>query len=171
MLLFAVHLVRVLEKRDLTAIKWQRDDDLHGIPNDGIDAGRDFGTRLFDEATKPNLVFLGTTVTTFYTATHTLRTAQSSVKFAIEAFIAALEPLRLQAASALFGMVGTGMSLWSATPERVNTLFDINLLRGPVQKISATITFNRGDLYQLWLQAMNSQGSSKAGPKQNWTAV
>ena len=38
-------------------------------------------------------------------------------------------------------------------------------------EISASITFDAGDLYQLWLQARNSRGSSEAGPKQNWVAV
>ena len=38
-------------------------------------------------------------------------------------------------------------------------------------EIPATITFTAGELYQLWLQARNSRGSSPAGPKQNWTAL
>ena len=190
-----------------------------------IDAGRDFGIRLTNQGpSKPALQSLGTTVTGFYTTTRTLRTAQTSSKSAIETALAAMEPLRLQAAAALFAMVGTGMSLWSATPDRVDTLFDINLLRGPVQEIPepptvtlwtpenrrlttpnlplgatrleawregpggmpeqlaignpgelfveipATITFDAGDLYQLWLQSRNSRGSSEPGPKQNWTA-
>ena len=37
--------------------------------------------------------------------------------------------------------------------------------------IPATITFDAGDLYQLWLQARNSRGSSAPGPMQSWTAV
>ena len=37
--------------------------------------------------------------------------------------------------------------------------------------IPAIITFDTGDMYQLWLQARNSRGSSAPGPKQNWTAV
>ena len=37
--------------------------------------------------------------------------------------------------------------------------------------IPANITFDPGDLYQLWLQASNSKGPSPAGPKQNWVAV
>jgi hypothetical protein len=38
-------------------------------------------------------------------------------------------------------------------------------------EIPASITFDAGDLYQLWLQARNSRGSSEAGPKQNWVAT
>lgn len=35
----------------------------------------------------------------------------------------------------------------------------------------AMIIFDLGEIYQLWLQARNSRGSSDAGPKQNWVAV
>ena len=37
-------------------------------------------------------------------------------------------------------------------------------------QIPATITFDPGDMYQLWLQARNSKGSSGPGPKQSWEA-
>jgi hypothetical protein len=37
--------------------------------------------------------------------------------------------------------------------------------------IPATITFTPGQLYQLWLVALNSRGRSAPGPVQNWTAV
>ena len=37
--------------------------------------------------------------------------------------------------------------------------------------IPANITFDVGDLYQLWLQATNSKGASPASPKQSWVAV
>ena len=37
-------------------------------------------------------------------------------------------------------------------------------------QIPATITFDPGDLYQLWLQSRNSKGSSAPGPKQSWEA-
>ncbi len=36
--------------------------------------------------------------------------------------------------------------------------------------IPATITFDPGELYQLWLVARNSRGASAPGPVQNWTA-
>ena len=103
-----------------------------------LDAGRDLGTRLTNQGpSKPTLVSLGTIVTNWYTAARALRTAQTNAKAAIDASLAALEPLRLQAAGALYGMTGTGMTLWSATPDRIDTLFDINLLRGPIQEIPA----------------------------------
>jgi len=41
------------------------------------------------------------------------------------------------AAAALFNMVGVGMCVWRATPLMVDTLFDIGLLRGPIQMIPA----------------------------------
>jgi len=37
--------------------------------------------------------------------------------------------------------------------------------------IPATITFTPGQLYQLWLVAVNSRGSSPPGSVQSWTAV
>ena len=36
--------------------------------------------------------------------------------------------------------------------------------------IPATITFDPGDLYQLWLQSVNSKGVSGPGPMQSWVA-
>lgn len=190
-----------------------------------LDEGRDFGVRLSAQASKPTLVSLGTIVTTFYTTARALRTAQTTAKSAIENALMALEPLRVQAAAVLYSMVGVGMSLWGTTPLRVDTLFDVNILRNAPQvvpgapadtlwtpanrrlstttlpagatrleawregpggmpellaignpgelfvEIPATITFTTGELYQLWLQARNSRGSSPAGPKENWTAT
>ncbi len=46
---------------------------------------------------------------------------------------------------------------------------ELMLTAGP--GTTAIITFNPGDLYQLWLVALNSKGKSPAGPVQNWTAV
>ncbi len=189
-----------------------------------LDEGRDFGVRLSQQSSKPTLVSLGMVVTTFYNAARALRTAQTTAKSAIETALMALEPIRFQAAAVLYSMVGVGMSLWGTTPDRVDTLFDVNLLRSTQQvipgapvdtlwtpanrrltttalpagatrleawregpggmpellaignpgelfvEIPATVTFDSGDLYQLWLQARNSRGSSPAGPKQNWTA-
>jgi hypothetical protein len=37
--------------------------------------------------------------------------------------------------------------------------------------IPAAITFTPGNLYQLWLVALNSKGSSAPGPVRSWTAV
>ena len=88
----------------------------HSPEHPGI-AGR-VGVRLTAQVSKPTLVSLGSIVTTFYTAARALRTAQINAKAAIEAALVTLEALRLQAAAALYAMVGTGMSLWSATPDR-----------------------------------------------------
>ena len=189
-----------------------------------LDEGRDFGIRLSQQTLKPTLMALASSVTNFYNGARTLRTAQITAKSAIEASLAALEPIRFQAASVLYSMVGVGMSLWGTTPSKVDTLFDVNLLRSTAQlvpaapvdivwvaadrnlsttimpdgatrleawreapggmpellvignpgelfvEIPATITFSAGALYQLWLQARNSRGSSPASPKENWTA-
>ncbi len=190
-----------------------------------LDAGRDFGIRLAAQSTKPVLVTLGGTVTTFYTAARALRTAQITAKGALDDARVQQEFLRKIAAAALINMVGAGLQVWKDATEMVDTLFSIALLRGDTQDIPAApadtvwtpaqrrlstsalpdeatrleawregpggmpeqlavgepgaleviipaiITFDTGDLYQLWLQARNSRGSSAPGPKQSWTAA
>ena len=43
--------------------------------------------------------------------------------------------------------------------------------RGALQLVlPANITFDLGDLYQLWLLGRNSKGVSAPGPKQSWEA-
>ena len=189
-----------------------------------LDAGRDFGVRLSQQTSKQVLVDLGVVVTAFYTAARNLRNAQNTAKSVLDDARMDQEPLRLQAAAALYNMVGVGMSVWRATPLMVDTLFDVGLLRGSQQVIPAApanttwtpgtktlsttalpsgatrlemwrqaaggmpeqlaigevnelavvvpagITFESGTVYQLWLQARNSRGSSGPGPKQQWTA-
>jgi hypothetical protein len=190
-----------------------------------LDAGRDVGIRLSQQVTKPVLVTLGTTVTTFYNAARVLRTSQITAKGALDDARVQQEFLRKIAAAALINMVGVGLQVWKDTPALVDTLFSVALLRGgtqdvpaapvdtlwtPAQRrlsttvmpegatrleawregpggmpeqlaigepgaleviIPAIITFDAGDLYQLWLQSRNSRGTSAPGPKQNWTAV
>ena len=190
-----------------------------------LDAGRDFGIRLSQQTGKQALIDLGVVVTAFYTTARNLRTAQNTAKSQLEDARTDQEPLRLQAAAALFNMVAVGMSVWRETPLLVDTLFDVGLLRGPVQETPAApanttwtpgtktlsttalpsgatrlelwrqapggmpeqlaigavdalavvvptgITFETGVVYELWLQARNSKGSSAPGPKQTWTAT
>ncbi len=100
-----------------------------------LDAGRDLGIRLSQQTTKQVLVDLGVVVSAFYTLARALRNAQSTAKSVLEDARMDQEPLRLAAAAALFNMVGVGMSVWRATPLMVDTLFDIGLLRGPIQVI------------------------------------
>lgn len=190
-----------------------------------LDAGRDFGIRLAGQVTHATLVTLGGTVTTFYDAARVLRVSQGTAKTAMSATRVAQEDLRLAAASALLNIVGAGLMVFRDNPLMVDTLFDVNLLRGgallvpeapadtvwtPAERklatsampdhgtrlaawregpggmpeqlaigvpgaleviIPATITFDVGDLYQLWLVALNSKGPSGPGPMQTWTAV
>ena len=190
-----------------------------------LDALRDFGIRLSNQATKPTLVSLGATVTTFSNAARTLRNTQMAAKASLDAMRESQEALRIAAAIELYNMVGLGISVFKATPDQVDTLFDVSLLRDSVQEvpgppadtfwapairtlsttalpagatrleawregpggmpellavggrdavsvvIPANITFDVGELYQLWFQARNSKGSSAAGPKVSWTAV
>ena len=190
-----------------------------------LDAGSDFGLRLTAQTTKPVLVTLGGTVTTFFNAARALRTAQTTAKGALDTARVQAEYVRKIAAAALLNMVGVGLQVWKDTPIQVDTLFSISILRGDQQEIPAApadttwlpaqrkltttalpegatrleawregpggmpeqlaigepgvlsvmipamITFDAGDLYQLWLQARNSRGTSAPGPKENWEAA
>ena len=196
-----------------------------GTIEEQLDALRDLGIRLTAQVTKPVLVTLGGTVTTFATAARALRTAQTNAKAAVETTREAQEAKRLAAAAALYALIGQGMVVWAATPLLVDTLWDVQILRRVIQSvpdapadtawdapnrtlsttampaggsrleawregpgsmpellltaapgetnvlIPATITWTPGALYQLWLVAVNSRGSSLPGPVQNWTAV
>lgn len=102
-----------------------------------LDAGRDFGIRLSQQTTKPVLVDLGVVVTAFYNSARALRNAQNTAKSQLDDARVDQEPLRLAAAAALYNMVGVAMSVWRETPLLVDTLFDVGLLRGPVQEIPA----------------------------------
>ncbi len=97
-----------------------------------LDAIRDFGVRLADQTTKPTLVALGATVTTFATTARALRTAQTTKKTQLDDARGDLEALRILNCQILYAMVGTGMSIWRTTPEKVDDLFSISLLRGSV---------------------------------------
>lgn len=196
-----------------------------GTLDEQLDAGRDFGIRLAAQITKPVLVTLGATVTTFYNAARALRVSQAEAKTELDNARDAQELLRKNCAAVLYCMVGTGMMLWKDTPDLVDSLFNVNLLRDPDLPlpeapadttwtpatrtlsttamptsatrlaawregpggmpeqlavgesgelsvvVPATVTFDAGDLYQLWLVAMNGTGSSERGPVQSWTAV
>lgn len=100
-----------------------------------LDALRDFGVRLSQQTTKPALVALGVTVTAFATAARDLRTAQETAMTNVEAARDSQEQLRVAAAEALYGMVGFAQWTWHQTPLRVDSLFDVNMLRGPAQAI------------------------------------
>ncbi|MEO7932458.1 MAG: hypothetical protein ABIT76_04790 [Chthoniobacterales bacterium] len=195
-----------------------------GTTEDRLDALRDFGVRLSQQTAKPALVALGVTVTSWSDSARALRTSQTTKMTAADNAQNAMEPLRVAAAAALYGMVGLGMSVFQGDPAQVDTLFDINVLRSPVQPvpaapattvwnptartlstgalpesatrleawrlgegganelialgtreetsvtIPATITFQPGQTYQLWLQARNATGSSTPSPVQVWTA-
>lgn len=102
-----------------------------------LDAGRDFGVRLSQQTGKQVLIDLGVVVTAFYTQARTLRNAQTTAKSVLEDVRVDQEPLRLAAAAALYNMVGVGMSVFRDTPLLVDTLFDVNLMRGSVQEVPA----------------------------------
>ena len=189
-----------------------------------LDALTNLGTNLALQVTKPALVTLGVTVTTFANAARTLRTAQTTAKAAAEITRNTMETRRIACANAVYKLTGCGMMVWNATPELVDTLYDISILRRPVMDrpdapadtswipatrtlatlamparatrlqawriapggmpemlhtgiggetfvtIPNTITWTSGDMYQLWLLALNGSGESDPGPVQTWTA-
>lgn len=100
-----------------------------------LDAIRDFGVRLSNQATKPTLVALGTTVTAFATAARALRTSQLTCKTLLDNSRNELEALRILNCQVLYAMVGTGMAAYRTTPEKVDDLFSITLLRGSIQQV------------------------------------
>lgn len=190
-----------------------------------LDALRDFGIRLTNEAGKPTLIALGTVVTTFYNTANMKRNFQLNRKTALDNGRVDMEAVRLLFCGKFYKMIGVAMGVWEQQPELVDTVWDVNMLRDPAQvipaapdlpvwtpgtrtlsvlalpegatrlefwregpggmpellalgekgalsvQIAAAITFDVGDLYQLWFQARNSRGSSPASPKVTWLAT
>ena len=65
----------------------------------------------------------------------------------------------------------TRQEVWREGPSGAPELLIIGA-RGELSvQIPANITFDVGDLYQLWMQFRNSKGSSAPGPKVSWQAV
>ena len=65
----------------------------------------------------------------------------------------------------------TRLEVWREGPGGAPELLIIGA-RGELSvQIPANITFDVGDLYQLWMQSRNGKGSSAAGPKVSWEAV
>ena len=104
-----------------------------GTIEEQLDAIRDFGGRLKDQTTKPALVTLAATVTAFFTQANTLRTAQTNAKAALETARQTQEQNRINAAAVLYALIGQGMVSWRSDPSRVDTLWDVNILRNAPQ--------------------------------------
>ena len=64
----------------------------------------------------------------------------------------------------------TRLEAWRQGPGSAPELLEIGTPGALSVIIPALYVFDPGDLYQLWLQARNSKGSSGPGPVQNWTA-
>ncbi len=96
-----------------------------------------FAQRLADQTTKPVLVTLGATVSAWVAAAEALRATQNEAKGTVETARQTVETSRLMAAAALYVLIGTGIIAWGTTPERVDTLFDVSLMRNPPQEIPA----------------------------------
>ena len=105
-----------------------------------LDAGRDFAIRLRRQTGKATLIALGETVGEFYTDARALRTTRNIAKTGLEDARLNQEPLRLACAAARLNMVGVGLQVWKDTPELVDSLFDVALLRGVTQAIPTAST-------------------------------
>ena len=105
-----------------------------------LDAGRDFAIRLSQQVGKATLIALGGTVADFYTDARALRTTQNTAKTGLEDARLNQEPRRQGSAAALLNMVGVGLQVWKDTPELVDSLFDVALLRGVTQAIPTAPT-------------------------------
>lgn len=107
-----------------------------GSIGERIDAIRDFALRLAAQAAKPALMTLGSAeVEPFATALETLRTEQETAKANVADLRGGQENLRLAAAAALYYAVSVAMGVYRFTPERVDEVFDVNLLRSSAQEI------------------------------------
>ena len=96
-----------------------------------LDALENLGIALAAQVAKPVLVALGVTVSAFAAEARTLHDAQTQAKAALESSRIVLETRRLAIAIAGYQVIGCGMMVWGATPDLVDTLFDVNILRAP----------------------------------------
>ena len=64
----------------------------------------------------------------------------------------------------------TRQEVWREGPGGMPELLIIGARGALSVQIPANITFDIGDLYQLWMQSRNSRGSSGPGPKVSWEA-
>ena len=64
----------------------------------------------------------------------------------------------------------TRLEAWRIGPGGMPEMLAIGAANATSVLVPAAVTFDSGDLYQLWLQARNSRGTSTPGPVQNWTA-
>lgn len=63
----------------------------------------------------------------------------------------------------------TRLEAWRQGPGGAPELLAVGEREALEVTVPAEFTFDPGDLYQLWLQARNSLGTSAPGPKQSWT--
>lgn len=64
----------------------------------------------------------------------------------------------------------TRLEAWRQGPGGAPELLAVGERDATEVTVPAEFVFDVGDLYQLWLQARNSLGTSTPGPKQSWTA-
>jgi hypothetical protein len=90
-----------------------------------------FRLRLSQQVGKPTLLALALTVLAFHSSANGLRDTQGTAAQALSDARDLQEALRVTCAAELYAMVGVGMQVWKLTPERVDELFNVELLRDP----------------------------------------
>lgn len=65
----------------------------------------------------------------------------------------------------------TRLEMWRQAPGGMPEQLAIGEVNALTVVVPVGITFETGVVYELWLQARNSRGSSGPGPKKTWTAT
>lgn len=102
-----------------------------------LNALASFRARLAEDGSKPALVALAGVVALFTDAAGTLRDAQIAYKNALSAARDAMEELRVAVCQQMYATCGLAMQVWKETPERIETLWKMGLLRSTNQAIPA----------------------------------
>ena len=114
-----------------------REDFTTGTYQQRIDALEGLATRLGQQVSKPVLVSLSATVSSFRGTLNTLWNAQNSAEVAAASARTAIETLRVTAARQLFRNTGFAMTVWNSELNlpKIEALFDMALVRGDTQPI------------------------------------
>ncbi len=115
-----------------------REDFTTGTYQQRIDALEGLATRLGQQVSKPVLVSLSATVSSFRGTLNTLWNAQNSAEVAAASARTAIETLRVTAARQLFRNTGFAMTVWNSELNlpKIEALFDMALVRGDTQPIA-----------------------------------
>ena len=104
-----------------------------GTREENILALAGLAARLGEQAGKPALVTLGTTVRAFHDSLKALAEVQDTRRRALDEARSVIDALRVRVAWQLFANVGWAMALWNRPEEteKIGDLFDLSLIRNP----------------------------------------